>query len=98
MRPLPPFPPLCRHAGWGGRGSFGSAGTYGISALPPSPPSSPCQVRAKYNSTLVDVFREAFCTLPLGFVLAHSVLVVHGGLFSRDGVTLDEMRAVDRFK
>ncbi len=26
------------------------------------------------------------------------ILVVHGGLFSRDGVTLDEIRAIDRFR
>ncbi len=59
---------------------------------PPTPP----QVRAKYNSTLVDVFRETFCWLPLGYVLNSKVLVVHGGLFSKDGVKLDDLRAIDR--
>ena len=106
------------------------------------------QIKAKYNSLLVDLFRETFCWLPLAHLLsnkvlpeklgawrsgcvrpllsegmgvgwvegegyrllgsgapcwaAHSidcrvqVLVVHGGLFSRDGVTLDDIRAINR--
>ena len=56
------------------------------------------EVRAKYpgGSTLLDCFREAFNWLPLGYVLGEKVLVVHGGLFSEDGVTLDDLRKVDR--
>jgi diadenosine tetraphosphatase ApaH/serine/threonine PP2A family protein phosphatase len=54
------------------------------------------QVKAKYNSMLVDVFRETFNWLPLAYVLGGKVLVVHGGLFSRDGVTLDDIRKIDR--
>jgi serine/threonine-protein phosphatase 5 len=46
----------------------------------------------------MDLFREAFCWLPLAHCLNGKVLVVHGGLFSRDGVTLDELRAIDRFR
>ena len=54
------------------------------------------QVKAKYNATMAELFREAFCWLPLAHCLNGKVLVVHGGLFSRDGVTLDELRAIDR--
>ncbi|GAB4818900.1 hypothetical protein N2152v2_005946 [Parachlorella kessleri] len=54
------------------------------------------EVRAKYNSTMVEVFRETFCWLPLGYVLNHKVLVMHGGLFSRDGVKLEDLRSIDR--
>lgn len=56
------------------------------------------EVRAKYGGSgvLLDCFREAFNWLPLGYVLGGKVLVVHGGLFSRDGVTLDDLRNVDR--
>ncbi len=61
-------------------------------------PVSVPQVKAKYNATLMDLFREAFCWLPLAHCLNGKVLVVHGGLFSRDGVTLDELRAIDRFR
>ena len=73
------------------------------------------EVRAKYGGLLADLFREAFCALPLGHVVGSSggggggsggkgggrggrALVVHGGLFSRDGVTLDDLRRIDRFR
>ena len=56
------------------------------------------QVKAKYSSTLVDLFRETFCHLPLAHVLNGRIFVVHGGLFARDGVTLDELRRLDRVK
>lgn len=54
------------------------------------------QVKAKYNGQLVELFREVFCHLPLAHCLNSRVLVVHGGLFSQDGVTLDDIRKVDR--
>lgn len=54
------------------------------------------EVRSKYTSTMVEVFRETFCWLPLGYVLGGKVMVVHGGLFSREDVTLDDLRKIDR--
>lgn len=54
------------------------------------------EVKAKYNATLADLFREAFCWLPLAHVLNNKVIVVHGGLFSKDDVTLDDIRKIDR--
>ena len=54
------------------------------------------EVKAKYPGVMLDVFREVFNWLPLAYVLASKVLVLHGGLFSRDGVTLDDLRAVAR--
>ena len=56
------------------------------------------EVRAKFSPLLADLFRETFCALPLAHVLGGRVLVVHGGLFSRDGVTLADLRGVDRFR
>jgi diadenosine tetraphosphatase ApaH/serine/threonine PP2A family protein phosphatase len=41
---------------------------------------------------------ETFCWLPLAFCLKGKVLVLHGGLFSSDDVTLDDIRKVDRFR
>ena len=58
----------------------------------------PAQVKAKYNATMADLFRETFCWLPLAHVLNQRVLVVHGGLFSSDSVTLDDIRAIDRHR
>ena len=54
------------------------------------------QVKQKYSAQLVELFAETFRHLPLAHVLNGKVLVVHGGLFSQDGVKLDDIRAVDR--
>lgn len=56
------------------------------------------QVKHKYNGLMADIFKETFCWLPLGHVLNRRVLVVHGGLFSRDGVKLNDIRAVNRYR
>ncbi|KAH9794164.1 serine/threonine-protein phosphatase 5 [Citrus sinensis] len=40
---------------------------------------------------------EVFCFLPLAHVLNQKVFVVHGGLFSVDGVKLSDIKAIDRF-
>ena len=48
--------------------------------------------------TMASLFRETFCWLPLAHLLNKRVLVVHGGLFSKDGVTLDNIRAIDRYR
>jgi serine/threonine-protein phosphatase 5 len=55
-------------------------------------------VRAKYSVVCYDLFTEVFCKLPLAGVINGKVLVVHGGLFGTDGVTLDNIRKIDRFR
>ncbi|XRA98754.1 serine/threonine-protein phosphatase [Pycnococcus provasolii] len=55
------------------------------------------EVKHKYTDLMLDVFREVFQALPLAYTLHGRVFVCHGGLFSRDDVTLDEIRAIDRF-
>ncbi|KAG1668466.1 hypothetical protein FOA52_005239 [Chlamydomonas sp. UWO 241] len=55
------------------------------------------EVKAKYSQTMVEVFRDVFNAMPLAYVINKRVLVLHGGLFSRDDVTLDDLRAIDRF-
>ncbi|KAL4858796.1 Serine/threonine-protein phosphatase 5 [Chlorella vulgaris] len=54
------------------------------------------EVKAKYSSQMADVFRETFCWLPLGYVINHKVLVVHGGPPVACNATLDEVRQLDR--
>ncbi len=44
------------------------------------------------------MFTTLFWNLPLGYVLNKKVLVNHGGLFSKDGVTLSDMRKIDRVR
>jgi serine/threonine-protein phosphatase 5 len=50
------------------------------------------EVKAKYSDLTFKLFTEIFDALPLGHLIMDKILVVHGGLFSRDDVTLDEVR------
>ncbi|WJX37816.1 Serine/threonine-protein phosphatase 5, variant 2 [Trifolium repens] len=55
------------------------------------------EVRSKLNETFVELFAEVFCCLPLAHVINEKVFIVHGGLFSVDGVKLSEIRSINRF-
>lgn len=55
------------------------------------------EVRSKLSDTFVELFAEVFCCLPLAHVINQKVFVVHGGLFSVDGVKLSDIRSIDRF-
>ncbi|KAM3302044.1 serine/threonine-protein phosphatase 5 isoform X1 [Capsicum chacoense] len=55
------------------------------------------EVRSKLSEMFVELFAEVFCCLPLAHVINAKVFVVHGGLFSVDGVKLSDIRAIDRF-
>ena len=54
------------------------------------------EVKAKYSALMVDVFAEVFCQLPICYVLNDAVFIVHGGLYEQEGITLDDIRAIDR--
>ncbi|KAK1373274.1 hypothetical protein POM88_029467 [Heracleum sosnowskyi] len=54
------------------------------------------EVKSKLNDTFVELFVEVFCCLPLANVLNGKVFVVHGGLFSVDGVKLSDIRKINR--
>jgi serine/threonine-protein phosphatase 5 len=56
------------------------------------------EVKAKYDESVYECFCELFCSLPLGHVLNKTVIVVHGGLFSQDGVTLQDIKNTIRFR
>lgn len=43
-----------------------------------------------------DLFQEVFCLLPLCSVIGGKVFVTHGGLFSNDDVTIDQIKKIDR--
>ena len=55
------------------------------------------EVKAKHSDTMYKAFSEVFCALPLSAVINKKIFVTHGGLFTRDDVTLDEIRNIDRF-
>lgn len=54
------------------------------------------EVKAKYTGQMCEYFTEVYNLLPLGHIINHKVMVVHGGLFSEDGVKLEDIRKVDR--
>ncbi|CAN6806260.1 unnamed protein product [Brassica oleracea] len=55
------------------------------------------EVLAKLNETVMDMFSDTFCCLPLAHALNRKNIVLHGGLFSRDGVTLSDIKSIQRF-
>lgn len=54
------------------------------------------EVKAKYNMAMCQYFTEVYNWLPLGHIIGKKIMVVHGGLFSKDGVTLEDIRKIDR--
>ncbi|CAM9525544.1 unnamed protein product [Chrysoparadoxa australica] len=50
----------------------------------------------KYDEVIFSMFCEMFRHLPICSVLAKRVIVIHGGLFHREGVTLAELDEVER--
>lgn len=53
------------------------------------------EVKAKFSMNTFKFFAEIFNAIPLGQVIGEKILVVHGGLFSRDGVTMDEVKKIN---
>ncbi|XP_028031383.1 serine/threonine-protein phosphatase 5 [Bombyx mandarina] len=56
------------------------------------------EVTSKYTSQMADLFTEVYNWLPLAHCINGRVLVMHGGLFSKDDVTLEDIKNVDRNK
>jgi len=54
------------------------------------------EVKEKYTSKMVDLFTEVYNLLPLTHLINEKVLVMHGGLFGDDNVSLDDIRKTDR--
>ncbi|KAL2825649.1 DUF89-domain-containing protein [Aspergillus cavernicola] len=54
------------------------------------------ECKAKYNETLFKVFSESFSALPLATLIGSKYLVLHGGLFSDDKISLDDIRKLNR--
>ena len=56
------------------------------------------EVKAKYSAQMFQLFLEVFQCLPICYVLGGHTIVLHGGLFSRDDVTLADLRKIERFR
>ena len=55
------------------------------------------EVRHKYNGEIMQLFSECFRALPLAAILEKKVIILHGGLFRQDGVTIQDLQKIDRF-
>lgn len=56
------------------------------------------ECRAKYNERVFKLFSESFSALPLATLIGQKYFVLHGGLFSDDNISLDDVRKLNRFK
>ena len=56
------------------------------------------ECKAKYNERIFKLFSESFSALPLATLIGDKYFVLHGGLFSDDNVTLDDIRKLNRHK
>ncbi|KAK4156490.1 serine/threonine protein phosphatase [Chaetomidium leptoderma] len=56
------------------------------------------ECKAKYSERVFKLFSESFSALPLATLIGKKYFVLHGGLFSDDNVTLDDIRKLDRHK
>lgn len=54
------------------------------------------ECKAKYNERVFKLFSESFSALPLATLIGSKFLVLHGGLFSDDKITLDDIRKLNR--
>jgi serine/threonine-protein phosphatase 5 len=54
------------------------------------------ECKAKYNDRTFKLFSESFSALPLATLIGKKYLVLHGGLFSDDKITLDDIRKLNR--
>lgn len=55
------------------------------------------ECEAKYSKKIFEAFAESFGALPLATLINQLYLVMHGGLFSNDKVTLKDIKAINRF-
>jgi len=54
------------------------------------------EVKSKYSAQMAELFTEVYNWLPLCHLINGKILVMHGGLFATDNVTLDELRKIER--
>lgn len=56
------------------------------------------EVKKKYDVKMYDHFSKLFCYLPIGHCINNKILVVHGGLFAKDGVKLEDIAKIHRVR
>jgi diadenosine tetraphosphatase ApaH/serine/threonine PP2A family protein phosphatase len=56
------------------------------------------EVSTKYDRNMFRLIQRCFCALPLATMVGKDILVVHGGLPRRNGVTIDDIGRIQRFR
>ena len=57
----------------------------------------PLQINRKYNGLqLLDLYTDVFINLPVATIIDDAMIVLHGGLFKADGITIDHMQQIPR--
>ncbi|KXL50699.1 MAG: hypothetical protein FE78DRAFT_158431 [Acidomyces sp. 'richmondensis'] len=54
------------------------------------------ECKAKYTERVFKLFSESFSALPLATLIGDKYLTLHGGLFSDDAISLDDIRKLNR--
>jgi len=54
------------------------------------------EVKEKYSAQMAELFTEVYNLLPLSHLINRKILTMHGGLFSEDGVTLEDIKNTHR--
>lgn len=49
------------------------------------------EVKHKYDLKTYELFSDMFCNLPIAHCINRGILVLHGGLFAKDGITLEQI-------
>src|SRR4051812_46923728 len=64
--------------------------------------TAPPELQLPYDTNILEsvfkLFSESFSALPLATLIGGKYFVLHGGLFSDDNVSLDDIRKLDRHK
>lgn len=55
------------------------------------------EVKKKYDDFVFSFFSEVFNALPTGHIINGKVFVTHGGLYSKDNVTIEDLQKANRF-
>ena len=55
------------------------------------------ECKAKYSKKAFKAISELFNMMPLGHIINGKVLIVHGGLFQDESITIDAIQGMDRF-
>lgn len=56
------------------------------------------EVKKKYNEQTYELFSDLFCYLPIAHCINRKIFIVHGGLYSKDGVKVSDIEGVSRIK